>query len=195
MSKVEDRLLDHDYDGIQEYDNPLPRWWLGLFYFGIVFAVVYIPYYHFGPGPLMHEEFATEMAEAAAATAKVEAAAEAAALKANGGKKVSLNDHIGNADRIAKGKVIYTKNCVACHLADGGGVVGPNFTDKFWIHGGSMKDIIKTITKGVPEKGMIAWEAQLSKDDIIDVAVYIKAFKGTTPANPKAAEGKAYEGP
>ena len=74
-------------------------------------------------------------------------------------------------------------------------MVGPNLTDKFWIHGGAMKDIVKTITHGVPEKGMIAWSAQLSKTDIINVAVFVKSLKGTKPATPKAAEGKAYEGP
>lgn len=191
MSRVEDKLLDHDYDGIQEYDNPLPRWWLGLFYICIVFAVVYVPYYHLGPGPLMHEEFAAEMA----AADEAKKAAEAAELAKTGGKKADIESYIGDADRAAKGKPVYVKNCVACHGPDGGGLVGPNFTDKYWIHGGTMKDIVRTITVGVPEKGMISWKAQLSKDEIVNVAVYIKSLKGTKAANPKAAEGDLYEGP
>lgn len=179
MSKPTDELLDHDYDGIREYDNPLPRWWLLTFYGAIAFAAVYVPYYHFGPGDLPHAEYAAEMAAAAAnAPAAMTSAQLATAMK--------------SADRAAKGKVTFDKLCMACHRADGGGLVGPNLTDDHYLHGDSAADAVRVVTKGVPEKGMIAWDAQLNPDEIVDVVAYIASLKGTHPKNPKAPEGKKY---
>lgn len=183
MSKMTDELLDHDYDGITEYDNPLPGWWLALFYFGLVFAVVYVPYYHFGPGPLAEEEYQAELA----------AAAEMYPEK-SGPSAGELAAAQKDPARVAAGKATYDKLCVACHAPDGGGLVGPNLCDDFWKHGGSMKDVVAVITEGVPEKGMIAWKSQLKDDEIISVAAYIKSLRGTTPANPKAPEGDKYTG-
>ncbi|MCB9552634.1 MAG: c-type cytochrome [Myxococcales bacterium] len=183
MSRDTNELTDHDYDGITEYDNPLPRWWLMLFYGGIVFAAVYIPWYHFGPGPLMVEEYEAQMAAAAAAMPQKkgpDAAALATAQK--------------DPARLAAGKETFARLCVACHTADGGGLVGPNLTDDYWIHGGSMADVVHVITEGVPEKGMISWKTQLKDDEIVSVAAYVKSLRGTTPANPKAPEGEKYEG-
>lgn len=96
---------------------------------------------------------------------------------------------------LAAGKKTYDTSCVACHAPDGGGTVGPNLTDDFWIHGGSLDEVVKTITDGVPAKGMIAWKAMLKPEQILAVAKYIKSLRGTTPATPKAAEGKKYEEP
>lgn len=184
MSKVNDEILDHDYDGIREYDNPLPGWWVALFWLGIVFGVVYVPYYLFGPGPLAAEEYAEEMAAAAAAMPE---------------KKALSSDDLLAAQkdpaRIAKGKETFGKLCAACHVADGGGLVGPNLTDDFWIHGGSMADVVEVVTEGVPEKGMISWKTQLSPDEIVDVSAFVKSLRGTTPANPKEPQGEKYTGP
>lgn len=94
---------------------------------------------------------------------------------------------------IDTGKAVFIKNCVACHAPDGGGLVGPNLTDKYWIHGGSIRDIFKTIKYGVPAKGMITWQPVLSPEQIRDVACYILTLQGTTPANPKAPEGELYQ--
>ncbi|MCB9539310.1 MAG: c-type cytochrome [Myxococcales bacterium] len=183
MSQVNDELLDHEYDGIREYDNPLPRWWLGIFVISVVFSVIYVPYYHFMGGPHQEDEYAAEMAAAAASAPKVEKLDEAA-----------LQKIAADPTRIQAGKALYDKHCVACHTADGGGLVGPNLTDKFWIHGGSLTDIVHTITEGVPEKGMISWKTQLSAEEIRSVAAFVNTLRGTTPANPKAPEGEPYEG-
>lgn len=183
-SRETNQILDHDYDGIREYDNPLPRWWLALFWFGVVFGIVYVPYYLFGPGPLAAEEYAAEMAAAAAAMPEKKAPSDADLLAAQ-----------KDEARIAKGKETFVKLCAACHVADGGGLVGPNLTDAFWIHGGSMADVVQVITEGVPEKGMISWKTQLSPEEIVDVSAYVKSLVGTTPANPKEPQGEKYSGP
>lgn len=183
MSRDTDELTDHDYDGITEYDNPLPRWWLMLFYGGIVFAAVYIPWYHFGPGPLMVEEYEAQMA-----------AAQAAMPQKKGPDVAALAAAEQDPARLAAGKETFAKLCVACHTADGGGLVGPNLTDDYWIHGGSMADVVHVITEGVPEKGMISWKTQLKDDEIVSVAAYVRSLRGTKPANPKAPEGEKYEG-
>lgn len=183
--KTEPKVLDHDYDGIKEYDNPLPGWWLYLFYATIVFSVGYVGYYHFGPGPNQTQEYAAEMAVAAQLAQAREAAKP---------KVVQPVDVLATAQkdpaRLAQGKETFVKLCVACHRPDGGGLVGPNLTDDYWIHGGTMKAMVHTITEGVPAKGMISWKAQLSEDQIINVAAYIRTLRGTNPPNPKAPEGE-----
>jgi cytochrome c oxidase cbb3-type subunit 3 len=179
---VNDVILDHDYDGIQEYDNPMPRWWLMLFYGGIIFAAVYIPWYLFGGGPLAAEELAMEITEA-------QAALPAAAPEPETPAEDPYASLVGDAGRIAKGKVVYDARCVACHGPDGGGLVGPNLTDRAWKHGGKPADLVKVIKRGVPGTAMVAWNKQLSEDEIVDVSIFIKSLKGTTPANPKASEG------
>ncbi len=93
-------------------------------------------------------------------------------------------------DNLAKGKVIFEKNCAACHAPDGGGGIGPNLTDDYWIHGGTFKDIVQTITVGVPAKGMIPWEKTLNQEKIQQVASYVATLRGTTPAQPKAPQGE-----
>jgi len=187
LSKEKDILLDHDYDGIGELDNPLPPWWVALFWITIIFAVVYWGYYHaFDKGPGQEEMYATEMEAAEAAVANY--------LNEQGevvdeNSVVTLTD----ASALARGKEIYDSKCVACHLSDGGGNnIGPNLTDNYWIHGGSIQDIFSTIKYGVVEKGMLAWETQLGPADMQKVASYVKSLVGTTPANPKAPQGELY---
>lgn len=181
---VDDVILDHDYDGIQEYDNPLPRWWLMVFYGGIIFAAVYIPWYLFGGGPLAAEELAMEIAAAQAARPQPapEPVSDTPAVDPYAGM-------LGDATREANGKTTFAARCTACHGPDGGGLVGPNLTDSAWKHGGRVTDLVKVITRGLPGTAMVAWNQQLSADEIVDVAIYIKSLKGTSPANPKAPEG------
>jgi cytochrome c oxidase cbb3-type subunit 3 len=177
-------LLDHDYDGIHELDNNLPPWWLWGFYITIFFAFVYMWYYF--KADTMHvgnNEYVAEMQVAAA-----EAEARGASVDESTVKLLT-----SEAD-LAAGAEIFKTNCVACHLADGGGSVGPNLTDEFWIHGGGIKDVFRTIKVGVPEKGMISWESQLSPTDIQKVASFVKSLKGTTPAISKAPEGDKWTG-
>jgi cytochrome c oxidase cbb3-type subunit 3 len=195
MTGKRDELLDHDYDGIKEYDNPLPKWWLWLFYGTIIFSVVYIPYYLFGIGPSTAEEYEQEMAMAAArrpaaqaqppapAPAPGEPAPQAAA------PAVSL---AGNPEAIAAGKQLYVLNCAPCHGPEGQGLIGPNLTDAYWIHGNRWEDVVNVITDGVPEKGMIAWKATLNPEKIQQAAAFVLSLKGTHPPNPKEPQGEKY---
>lgn len=178
---------DHDYDGIRELDNRLPPWWLWSFYFTIAFGVAYIGYYHFGSGPSQDEEFRMAMAEAEA---------ELMARKAD--SPASLIDETNvtlliDEALVLKGANIYKANCAVCHGADGGGGVGPNFTDKYWLHGGDLKSIFKVVKYGVPQKGMIPWESQLTPEQIQQVSSYIYGMEGTTPETPKEPQGELFE--
>lgn len=198
MAKERDELLDHEYDGIREYNNPLPQWWLWLFYATIVFAIVYIPYVVLGFGPSEAEEYQQEMSAAkvaAAATAPAapeagngQAAGSAPAAAPEGG--VSLE---GNAAAIAAGKEIFAANCVPCHGPQGQGVIGPNLTDNYWLHGNTYAQIVHTITNGVPDKGMIAWKATLNPEKIRQVAAFVMSLKGSNPPNPKPPQGVEYK--
>jgi cytochrome c oxidase cbb3-type subunit III len=179
-------LTDHEYDGIRELDNVLPPWWVAMFYACIVFAFVYLVHYHvLGTGDLQIAEYENKV---------IAAEAEVAAFMATQKEQVDETNvtMVADAGRLKAGEEIYTANCVACHGALGEGGVGPNFADQYWIHGGSINDLFKTIKYGVPSKGMISWKTQLSPAQMQDVASYILGFQGTTPANAKAPEGVLY---
>ena len=183
LSEEKDMLIEHSYDGIRELDNPIPGWFNFLFYGSIIFGIVYLLHYHvFKTGKLQDEEYVIEMKEAE------EERALFLSKSAN-----MVDEHTVTADlsaeTIAAGKALYTQNCTPCHGAGGEGTVGPNLTDNYWIHGGDVKSIFKTIKYGVPDKGMIAWEKQLSPKQIAEVSNYIISLIGTNPPNPKAPQG------
>ncbi len=181
--KKEGELLDHEYDGIQELDNPLPKWWKQLFYLTIIFSAGYFIYYTFGSGPSIQHEFKTEASKIESLQPKSESPAPQKAAKAPAADTTS-------PEAIAAGKAIFVAKCAACHLADGGGLIGPNLTDKFWINGdGSSEAITKVIHDGVPAKGMLAWGALLSETDIQNLVAFIHSIQGSSPATPKAPEG------
>ncbi|NMM50239.1 cbb3-type cytochrome c oxidase N-terminal domain-containing protein [Marinigracilibium pacificum] len=174
--------LDHDYDGIKELDNHLPPWWKALFYICIVWGVIYMMVYHvFDAAPLQAEEYEIAMAEAK----------EEAAKFANVVDESNLAFSEDPA-QLESGKLVFEANCAVCHRNDMGGQVGPNLTDKYWLHGGSPTDIYMTIKNGVPEKGMISWEAQLTKVQIRNVTSYIHSMYGSEPANPKEPQGEEF---
>ena len=185
LEKEADMLLDHDYDGIKELDNALPPWWKYGFYITIFIAVLYLLKYemwHTGPNPT--EEYTSEMT-----TAKEEVDAYLASMKNNVDEKtVTMSDAAG----IAAGQMTFAKTCVPCHGAKGEGGVGPNLTDEYWIHGGGIKDIFKTIKYGWPEKGMISWESQIQPLEMQQIASFIYSLKGSKPANAKAPQGTIY---
>lgn len=184
MAEEKELLIMHDYDNIQELDNPIPAWFNWLFYGSVVFALAYLLNYHvFKTGKLQDEEYAIEMKQA-------EVAKEAYLAKT--GNMIDENSVKidKSAEVLAAGKAVFTQNCVACHGQNAEGVVGPNLTDDFWLHGGKIGSVFKTIKYGVPEKGMISWEKQLSPKQISDVANYIESLKGSNPANPKAPQGE-----
>lgn len=187
--KKEDELLSHNYDGIEEYDNDLPKWWVHLFIITAVFGVVYVLYYHLGPG-LSQEEVLVLDLEQIEKDKKLKAEKEASAPKE---ESVDLAMLVTDSSRIASGKEVFTGKCASCHGPDGGGTIGPNLTDNYWIHGGSLEQIKGVIEKGVLEKGMLAWKGILKDDEIINVISYIHSIKGTTPTNPKAPQGEPAE--
>ena len=179
-------ILDHNYDGIKELDNNLPPWWIYGFYASIVFAAVYLLRYHVFSGPTQIDELETELADARIAIE---------AYKKTAKNLVDINTvtQLTEAADLSAGKTIFETNCVACHMADGGGGIGPNLTDPNWILGGDIKSVFKTVSEGGRSgKGMIAWKQQLKPLEIAQVSSYVLTFEGTTPANPKAPEGDVW---
>jgi cytochrome c oxidase cbb3-type subunit 3 len=185
IEKEQDIMLEHDYDGIKELDNKIPPWFSYLFVFTILFAVYYLLDYHvFSSNKLMYDEYAGEM----------KAAAEQRALLEKTGAFVNETSVTALTDKasILNGKKTFETNCIACHAAGGGGIVGPNLTDDYWIHGGGIQNIFKTIKYGVPAKGMISWQTQLNPKQMQEVASYIISIHGTNPPNAKQPEGQKY---
>jgi len=183
LSEEKSLVMDHEYDGIQELNNPTPPWFMYLFYATIVFAVCYIFIYHVaGIGQLQYDEYKTEMAVAAK---------EKAIYLAKSANKVdeSTVKLTTDAATLSSGQSVFKQNCTPCHGEHAQGVVGPNLTDDYWLHGGTIKDVFKTIEYGVSAKGMPSWEKQLSPKQIADVANYVKSLHGTNPANAKEPQG------
>lgn len=179
-------MTDHEYDGIRELDNSLPPWWVYMFYATIVFSVVYLAAFHlFGWGQLQEEEYKAELAEA---QMQIEAYMATKGDLINESTAKLVTDEA----LLAEGKAIYDASCTACHGAELQGTVGPNLADSYWIHGGSVGDIFKTIHDGVPSKGMISWKAQLSPEQIQNVASYIISMEGTNPAGAKEPQGELF---
>jgi cytochrome c oxidase cbb3-type subunit III len=178
-----DKLLDHNYDGIQEYDNPLPMWWVFIFVGTVIFAAIYYYMYTFGGALTQKQELEINLA-------KIEA------IKPSEKPSKSTNDLLALAKdetTLNNGKLIYADYCAACHLESGGGMIGPNLADKFWINGdGSLQAIQTVIAQGVPDKGMIAWEDALTSDEIAAVTIYVKSFANTNPSDAKPAQGQKY---
>jgi len=172
--------LDHDFDGIQELNNPLPPWWTAGFIITIIISVFYIFYYMVQGNDSQYDEFKREMAKA-----KTQVDAYKKAHNIVDANTVTL---LTDKKALAEGKEIFLKNCAACHVADGGGLVGPNLTDNAWIYGCDIKDVFKVITNGT-SKGMPPWKA-LGADKVQKVASYVLSLQGTKPAKPKAPQGQ-----
>lgn len=179
-----DMLLNHDYDGIKELDNHLPPWWKNLFYVTIVFSVIYGFLYHFtDTWSLQEGEYLAELE--VAEKEKIEY--EKTQINGINENTVKL---LTDASTLGDGKKIFTTNCAACHAADGGGGVGPNLTDQYWLHGNKPGEVFKTIKYGVAGKGMTAWQATLNPKQIQAVTSYVISLQGTKPANGKEPQGK-----
>jgi cytochrome c oxidase cbb3-type subunit 3 len=183
--KDADVLLDHDYDGIKELDNALPPWWKYGFYVTILMGVLYMYHYHISESGLNpDEEYVAEIKNA-----QIE-------IEAYMAKAKDLVDEANvqyEESGIETGKLLYGKSCVACHGSQGEGSVGPNLTDAYWIHGGSMNDIFKTIKYGYSDKGMQSWQQQFSPKQMQQIASFIHSIKGTNPPNAKPAQGDLYQ--
>ncbi len=178
--KERDRLIEHSYDGIQEYDNPMPSWWVFTFWGTILFAVLYaLNVGGMGTNGGRIAAYEKEMAAFRAAHPAPTGPTDPARLLALAGKQ----------DEVGEGKKVFAKNCVACHGPDGGGIIGPNLTDNAWIHGGKIEEINATIANGVLAKGMPPWGKMLPAKEVDEVTAYVWSLQGTTPAKPKAPEG------
>ena len=185
LSEEKSLEIPHEYDGIKELNNPIPHWFNFLFYGSIIFAAAYLYYYHVGDhGERQDDEYKTEM---------VKADLDKQKFLAKSGSSVDENSVKVDPSQVAVGKGVFDANCSACHGVVGEGLVGPNLTDEFWIHGGSVKDIFKVIKYGVVEKGMVSWEKNMSSSDMSAVTNYIISLKGSNPPNPKEAQGEKYE--
>jgi cytochrome c oxidase cbb3-type subunit 3 len=179
-------LLDHDYDGIKELDNNLPPWWKYGFYLTIVFACIYLLNYHvLGTGDLQGKEYEKDIAQA---KREVD---EYMKKSANNVDETTVK-YLTEASDLAAGKDIFVSNCAACHGKLGEGSVGPNLTDAYWLHGGSIQDIFKSVKYGWVEKGMKSWKEDFSPVQIAQLTSFIKSLKGTNPANPKAPQGDLF---
>jgi len=173
-------LSGHDSDNIRELDNNLPKWWVWLFIITIIFGAGYLLVFDvFRLAPHQQQEWKNEMAAAGLAVPVQPDNVPSENL-------VPLTDRAG----LDAGREVWLKNCKVCHLDGGQGLVGPNLTDDFSIHGCTYKDVVNIIIVGVPEKGMISWKAQLSGDQIRQVASFVMTLKGTNPPNPKAPQGE-----
>lgn len=185
----EPRLLEHAYDGIQEYDNPLPGWWRAIFWASIVFSAGYLVYFHVGG-------WGTQPAERYQAML-----AAYDDLRSRHDPTAGIDDDVlarraAEPAALDRGAVVFTNRCASCHAPNGAGLIGPNLTDLFQLHGDSRLDIYKTIVVGVPGTAMLGWREQLSRDELLDVAAYATALRGQNlpgkPAQgaPIAASGK-----
>lgn len=183
LSQEKDLMLEHEYDGIVELDNPTPGWFMGLFYGTIGFGVVYwLIYQTFSTGSIMVQEYTQEVAIAEKQRA---AYIKLVAGKINENTVMQLTEKQG----IETGKGLFTQYCTACHGQNAEGKVGPNLTDEYWLHGGTIKAVYHIVTEGVPEKGMISWKKQLNPLQIQQVSSYVLSLQGTKPAGAKEPQG------
>jgi cytochrome c oxidase cbb3-type subunit 3 len=185
VEREADILLDHDYDGIKELDNALPPWWKYGFYITIVVAFIYIIAYHVtGTGMNPTQEYAAQMEDARIAKEKFDAE--------NKDKVDETKVPMADAEGIEKGRSIYKDNCVACHGQLGEGGAGPNLTDDYWIHKGSLNDVYASIKNGYPDKGMQSWIIKFNPKEISQIASFIKTLKGSNPPGAKAPQGDLF---
>ena len=177
--------LGHDYDGIRELDNNLPPWWKWGFYLSIVIAIAYFAHYHvIKTGDLQMEEYKKEIAQAELDIAKY---LEDQAMNVD---ENSVTIMVDQGD-LSQGKSLFKNYCSACHQENGGGLIGPNLTDAYWLHGGSINDVFKTIKYGA-NNGMKSWKDELNPIQIQQVASFIKSLEGSNPADAKEPEGTKY---
>jgi cytochrome c oxidase cbb3-type subunit 3 len=187
MAKEKEMLLEEDFDGIRELNNPTPGWFNVLFGGTIAFGIVYMAMYHvFQTADLQETEYVKEVAIA-------EVKQQEYLKKMAGSIDENSVKLMADKKSLESGTKLYTQYCAACHGTEGEGKVGPNLTDEYWLHGGSVADVFKTIKYGVPEKGMISWQKQLNPLQIQQVASYILSLQGTKPANPKEPQGEKFD--
>ncbi len=181
MNQTEDKnLTNHEYDGIREYDNKLPNWWVIIFMGTIAFGFLYFIHYNFGGATTQSQELAYELESLPKALEKIWGEDE-------------LKEKTSGPESLKMGQAVFASKCSACHGQEGQGVIGPNLADTYWIHGqGQRKDIFQVVHKGAVDKGMPAWEGLLSEEEEVAVTGFIYNLRTTKPANPKAPQGEEY---
>lgn len=184
-----DVLLDHNYDGIQEFDFALPNWWLATFWGGIVFAIIYIAYFIFLNGPSLAHEYYSDSEE----ISKIRRSYMAKLKQFDTAK---FDQYSNDENLKLYGKAVFENNCIACHNQNAAGDIGPNLTDNYWIfiEGGS-QELFEFIITGNPIGGMPAWGQVLGKDDLYAVSAYVKSLKGFNHTDPVAKEPQGAEYP
>jgi cytochrome c oxidase cbb3-type subunit III len=189
IEQEKDIDLGHSYDGIRELDNHLPPWWKWLFYGTIAWSFVYLVVFHISSSlPLSIEEYQIEVAAAEVEKKRFLASQPQLAID------LDKLEYTQDAEILARGEKVYAINCVPCHRNDGGGnTIGPNLTDNYWIHGGTVKNVYSTVSDGFVEKGMPAWGKTMSQGDVRDVTFFVLSLQGTSPANAKAPQGDLME--
>jgi cytochrome c oxidase cbb3-type subunit 3 len=185
MAAYEDKVLDHDVDGIREYDNPLPGWLMAIWWGSVVFSILYLGFYAlaFGPSSMEAEFRAEEVADRAV----LQAYYDANPLVPPSSEEILA----GAADEavLAVGRERFLKNCAACHGNLAQGLIGPNLTDDYWLHGGQVSQIFTILVKGVPTKGMPPWGRAIAPEEISALASYIRSLQGSDPPDAKGPEG------
>lgn len=182
MSEDKKDIVLHEYDGIQELDNPMPSWWVGLFVVTVLFGAGYYAWYQLGDGQSIQQEFE-------AARTDILNRQQKAGPSKGPEFEAKLVAAIKSPEARIKGKEVFVGKCVACHGQHGEGSVGPNLTDDYWIHGNKPVEIAQVIISGVPDKGMPPWGPLLKDDELSSVISYVKSLRGSKPANPKAPQG------
>ena len=176
-------LLDHDYDGIQELNHPLPSWWNVIFWTAIVYSVGYLVYYQFMNGPSLREEFNVHFAKVQATKAEF--------AKLNAAYSGDHYNAIVSDDGVKKGQVVFENNCMPCHSEGGKGDIGPNLTDEYWLLAKSTPETIYDVAfKGSEENGMPAWGELLTKDELYQAVAYVSSLKNTKVKGGKAPQGE-----
>ncbi len=187
LKDEEHLVLDHNYDGIQELDHPLPRWWVWLFYLCIIFSVFYAGYYMVGPGPTLQQELDVALAQ-------IESNKAPPSQDDSAETDESFVAWMKDETHVLAGKNIYTSKCAACHGDKGQGLVGPNLTDDHWIHGGGkLSAMAKVIRDGVLDKGMPPWNSLLEPDEIKSAVAFIIKIHGSSPPGGKPAQGEKFQ--
>ncbi len=185
---AEPRLMDHAYDGIHEYDNPLPGWWTALFAGCVVFAAMYGFYFHvanWGTSP--ENSYASDLADFNDKKGMRDRAEAAHVTEA------ALARNAQDGKLVARGASVFAAKCVGCHAAEGRGQIGPNLTDSFQLHGSTRMDVFHTVHDGVSGTAMIAWGEQLPAADILDVVAYVTSLRGMNLEGGKPAQGERVE--
>ena len=187
-SEFDDRVRDHSYDGIQEYDNPMPSWWTIGFWACVLWGALYVVAISVGAV----DDYETDLAQGQAELAQLRTAHAASTPRIEWTEE-RLGTAIAGAGIAEGGLAPYTARCAPCHGDVGQGLVGPNLTDDAWLYGGGNMDIFRTVKDGVPAKGMPAWGFILTEDELVGVVAYIRSVQGTNPPGAKPPQGEPHK--